>query len=120
MRCGDYKIYHTHSNKASQSFPFGCSTIQLPVQEHSHEAELNMTAEYDLEVRVSEACSRCYSRGGLCELDNKGEFNCTVTEEAFRKGIDIGITQKFLFLHTHILKILKDFIAYKILYILML
>ena len=118
MSCGDYNIYYTISNEASQSFPSGCSTIQLPVQEHSHEAELNMTAEYDLEVRVSDACSRCYSRGGLCELDKEGEFNCSVTEEAFQKGIDIGITQKFLFLHTHILKILKDFIAYKILYIL--
>nr|POE64381.1 hypothetical protein CFP56_12427 [Quercus suber] len=87
MSCGDYNIYYTHSNEAAQSFPSGCSTIQLPVQEnYSHKAELNITAEFDLEVRVSDACSRCYSRGGLCELDKKGEFNCTVTEEAFQKG----------------------------------
>ncbi|XP_075636337.1 LEAF RUST 10 DISEASE-RESISTANCE LOCUS RECEPTOR-LIKE PROTEIN KINASE-like 2.4 [Castanea sativa] len=88
MSCRDYNIYYTHSNEASQSFPSGCSTIQLPVQEHySHKAELNITAEFDLEVHVSDACSRCYSRGGLCELDKKGEFNCTVTEKAFQKGI---------------------------------
>ncbi|KAM3692980.1 hypothetical protein ACJW31_08G130300 [Castanea mollissima] len=87
MSCGDYNIYYTHSNEASQSFPSGCSTIQLPVQEHySHKAELNITAEFDLEVRVSDACSRCYSRGGLCELDKKGEFNCTITEKAFQKA----------------------------------
>ena len=101
MSCGDYNIYYTISNEASQSFPSGCSTIQLPVQEHSHKAELKVTAEFDLEVRVSDACSRCYSRGGLCELDKRGEFNCTVTEKAFQKGIDIGITKNFLFLHTH-------------------
>ncbi|KAK7859852.1 hypothetical protein CFP56_002216 [Quercus suber] len=91
MRCGNHKIYHTHSNKASQSFPSGCSTIQLPVQEHSHKDELIITAEFELEVHVSNACSSCYSRGGLCKLiGNKGKFHCNITE----KDIDIGITQK--------------------------
>ena len=52
----------------------------------------------NLEVHVSDVCSSCYSRGGLCEVDNKGKFHCTITE----KGIEIGITQKFLVLHTYI------------------
>ena len=98
MRCGDYKIYHTHSNKASQSFPSGCSTIQLPVQEHSHKDELIITAEFELEVHVSDACSSCYSRGGLCKLiGNRGKFHCNITE----KDIDNGITQKGLYLHIY-------------------
>ena len=33
----------------------------------------------NLEVHVSDVCSSCYSREGLCELDNKGKFHCTIT-----------------------------------------
>ncbi|KAK7859851.1 hypothetical protein CFP56_002215 [Quercus suber] len=44
--------------------------------------EVNLTAEYDLEVYVSDACSSCYSRGGICELDNKRKFHCAITEKA--------------------------------------
>ena len=106
--CGDYSIYYSHINETYESIPSECSTIQPPLQ------GLNITAEFDLEVHVSDVCSSCYSRGGLCELDNKGKFHCTITE----KGIDIGITHKFLVLHT--LKMLSDFFAYKFLYILML
>ncbi|XP_075636336.1 LEAF RUST 10 DISEASE-RESISTANCE LOCUS RECEPTOR-LIKE PROTEIN KINASE-like 2.3 [Castanea sativa] len=86
MNCGDYNIYYSHINETYESIPSECSTIQLPLQ------GLNITAEFDLELHVSDVCSSCYSRGGLCELDNKGKFHCTITE----KGIDIGITQKNL------------------------
>lgn len=106
--CGDYNIYYSHINEAYESIPSECSTIQLPLK------GLNITAEFNLEVHVADVCSSCYSRGGLCELDNKGKFHCTITE----KGIDIGITQKILVLQT--LKMLIDFFAYKFLYILML
>ena len=60
---------------------------------HTH-TEFNLT---NLEVHVSDVCSSCYSRGGLCELDNKGKFHCTITE----KGIEIGITQVFGPTHIH-------------------
>ena len=82
-------IYYNYSNEASQSFPSECSTIQLPLH-LSNRDELKITAEFYLEVHVFDACSSCYSRGGLCELDNKGKFHCSIIE----KGIDIGITQK--------------------------
>ena len=89
MSSGDYDICYNYSNEASQSFPSECSTIQLPVH-LSNRDEQKITAEFYLEVHVSDACSSCYSRGGLCELDNKGKFHCSIIE----KGIDIGITQK--------------------------
>lgn len=70
-------IYCSPSDEASQSSPSGCSTIQLPGKEHSDNAEL-ITAEFDLEFHVSDACRSC------------------------GKGIDIGITQKCFDAHTHV------------------
>ena len=82
MTCRDYNIYFCPSNEASQSFPSGCSSIQLPVNEYSHKDELNLTAEFDLELHVSDDCSSCHGKEG--------------------KGIDIGITQKCFDAHTHV------------------
>ena len=81
----------------------------------AHRKEVNLNAEYDLEVYVSDACSSCYSRGGLWELDNKRKFHCAITE----KGMNFGITQKYLVLQLHILKMLMEFFPYRFLYILM-
>ena len=64
---------------------------------HTEKEEVNLTAEYDLEVYVSDACSSCYSIGGLCELDNKRKFHCAITE----KGMNFGITQKYWVLQLH-------------------
>ena len=71
-----------------------CISIVIHTHTHTH-TEFKLA---NLEVHVSDVCSSCYSRGGLCEVDNKGKFHCTITE----KGIEIGITQKFLVLHTYI------------------
>ena len=81
MTCRDYNIYFCPSNEASQSFPSGCSSIQLPVNESSHKDELNLTAVFDLELHVSDDCSSCHGKEG--------------------KGIDIEITQKCFDAHTH-------------------
>ena len=92
MSYGNYNIYYSSPRLASQ-----CSIIQLPVKVHTEKEDINLTAEYDLEVHVSDAYSSCYSRGGLCELDNKRKFHCAITE----KGMNIGITQKYLVLQLH-------------------
>ncbi|KAK7861558.1 hypothetical protein CFP56_000267 [Quercus suber] len=84
-KTAETNIYYSHINEAYESIPSERSTIQLPLQ------GLNITAEFDLEVHIPDVCSSCYIRGGLCELDNRGKFHCTITE----KGIDIGITQIF-------------------------
>ena len=92
MNSRDYDFYFTHSNDSSPSFPFECSIIQVPaVKEHSHKAELNLTAEFDLEVHVYDTCSRCYGGGSLCEHDKEGNFQCAITE----RGKDVRITHKF-------------------------
>ena len=81
--CRDhYNIYYSPSNKATQSSPSECSTIQLPVNDTSHEDELNLIDEFDLELHVSDDCSHCHGKEG--------------------KGIDIGITQKCFDAHTHV------------------
>ena len=82
MTCGYYNIYYSPSNEASQNLASECSTIQLPVNETSHKDELNLIAEFDLELHVSDACSSCHGKEG--------------------KGIDIGITQKCFDAHTHV------------------
>ncbi|KAK7859783.1 leaf rust 10 disease-resistance locus receptor-like protein kinase-like 1.1 [Quercus suber] len=74
--CGDYDIHYY-----SPTFASYCSVIQLPVVVDVATHELNVTAEYNLEIHVSDACSSCYSRGGLCGLDNKGKFHCAITEK---------------------------------------
>ena len=84
ITCRGYNIYYSPSNEASQNFSSECTTIQLPVNEIAHEDELNLIAEFDLEVElhVSDDCSRCHVEEG--------------------KGIDIGITQKCFDAHTHV------------------
>ena len=80
MACGDYNIFYSPSNEASQSLSSVCSTIQLPLNETSHEDDLKIIAEFDLELHVSDDCIRCHGEEG--------------------KGIDIGITQKCFDAHT--------------------
>ena len=82
MTCGHYNMYYSPSSEASQNLSSECSTIQLPVNETSHKDELNLIAEFDLELHVSEDCSSCHGKEG--------------------KGIDIGITQKCFDAHTHV------------------
>ena len=85
--CGDYNLYYSHLSDNSPSFPSECSIIQLPKKEHSDNDTLFsiLSAEFDLEVHASDACSRCYGGAGLCVLDKNGKFQCVIAE----KGIDI-------------------------------
>ena len=64
MICRHYNIYYSPSNEASQNLSSECSTIQLPVNETSHKDELNLIAEFDLELRVSDNCSSCHGKEG--------------------------------------------------------
>ncbi|XP_050278577.1 LEAF RUST 10 DISEASE-RESISTANCE LOCUS RECEPTOR-LIKE PROTEIN KINASE-like 1.1 isoform X3 [Quercus robur] len=65
MTCRDhYNFYYSPSNEASQSSPPGCLPILLPVDETSHEDELNLIAEFDLELQGSDYCSSCNGKEG--------------------------------------------------------
>ncbi|KAL4611806.1 hypothetical protein ACB092_08G152100 [Castanea dentata] len=81
--CGDYSLYYSHLNDDSQSFPAQCSIIQLPRKKHSDKDTLFslLSAEFDLEVNVSEACSSCYGGGGHCELEQNGKFQCEIAKK---------------------------------------
>ena len=87
LNCNDdYNIYYSHSNHTPPSSLSKCSIIQLPKREkqpvrkdleRENDQLLSLiTAEFDLEVHVSDACTRCYDRGGRCEHDMKGIFYC--------------------------------------------
>ena len=79
VSCDDpYNIYYSHSNHSSPTSLSECSIIQLPQNEHPDEHE-PFGAEFDLEVHVSDACSSCHARGGLCEAlvgEDKRKFYC--------------------------------------------
>ncbi|KAM3740828.1 hypothetical protein ACB098_08G128700 [Castanea mollissima] len=81
--CGDYNIYYSPSNEASWSFLPECTTIQLPVNETSHEDELNLIAEFDLELHVSEDCSSCYGKEGKDSYTRSRRLNVTVIATFF-------------------------------------
>ncbi|GMY18405.1 LEAF RUST 10 DISEASE-RESISTANCE LOCUS RECEPTOR-LIKE PROTEIN KINASE-like 1.1 isoform X1 [Fagus crenata] len=76
--CGDYNIYYSHSNHSSPTSFSECSIIQLPRTEHSAKDELFslLSAEFDLKVHVSDACSSCHGSGGSCGYDHEGKFDC--------------------------------------------
>ncbi|KAM4096831.1 hypothetical protein ACJW30_08G134600 [Castanea mollissima] len=64
MTCRHYNIYYSPSNEASQNLSSECSTIQVPVNETSHKDELNLIAEFDLELHESDDCSSCHGKEG--------------------------------------------------------
>ncbi|KAM3692974.1 hypothetical protein ACJW31_08G129800 [Castanea mollissima] len=82
--CGDYSLYYSHLNDDSPSFSSGeCSFIQLPRKKYSDKDTLFslVSAEFDLQVYVSDACSSCYGRGGLCELEQNVNFLCAFADK---------------------------------------
>ncbi|XP_050275169.1 LEAF RUST 10 DISEASE-RESISTANCE LOCUS RECEPTOR-LIKE PROTEIN KINASE-like 2.1 [Quercus robur] len=56
---------------------------KLPRKKHSDKDTLFslVSAEFDLQVYVSDACSSCYGRGGLCELEQNGKFHCAIADK---------------------------------------
>uniref|UniRef100_A0A2N9FL65 Protein kinase domain-containing protein n=1 Tax=Fagus sylvatica TaxID=28930 RepID=A0A2N9FL65_FAGSY len=86
MSCNDNNFYYSHSNNSSPSFNSECSIIQLPVKGLLDYDNLFtfLTAEFDLEVLVSDPCPSCHRRGGQCF--NHGEFYCTIAEKENKKN----------------------------------
>uniref|UniRef100_A0A2N9JAL1 Protein kinase domain-containing protein n=1 Tax=Fagus sylvatica TaxID=28930 RepID=A0A2N9JAL1_FAGSY len=68
------------------TLPGSATSPILPNKEHPDKDELFslVSAEFDLEVHVSPACSSCHARGGQCQLYDKGNFFCHTAE----KGIE--------------------------------
>uniref|UniRef100_A0A2N9FPU5 Protein kinase domain-containing protein n=1 Tax=Fagus sylvatica TaxID=28930 RepID=A0A2N9FPU5_FAGSY len=52
--------------------------LNLPRKEHPDKDELFslLSAEFDLKVHVSDACSSCHGSGGSCGYDHEGKFDC--------------------------------------------
>uniref|UniRef100_A0A2N9G0T3 Protein kinase domain-containing protein n=1 Tax=Fagus sylvatica TaxID=28930 RepID=A0A2N9G0T3_FAGSY len=99
MSCNDYNIYYSHSNNSSPSFNSECSIIQLPVKELLDYDNLFtfLTAEFDLEVHVSDSCLSCHRRGGQCF--NLGEFYCSNAEKEKKKNKVVIALVSFIIWH---------------------
>jgi hypothetical protein len=109
ISCNDSNIYYSHSNNTSHSFPSECSIIQLPKRvppPYDDDLFKLLTADFDLELHVSNDCISCYRRGGQC-WQYKGKFYCDI-------GI-ANIAEKGIPTHTYTL----HEIAYKFLCILL-
>lgn len=61
------------------SIPENCGVIQLPIDSSKgnapHPYDM-LTAEFDLEWSVSEACYKCHHGGGQCLRNTMNEFRC--------------------------------------------
>ncbi|XP_062152335.1 LEAF RUST 10 DISEASE-RESISTANCE LOCUS RECEPTOR-LIKE PROTEIN KINASE-like 1.1 [Alnus glutinosa] len=94
MSCMNY--YDIYFSNSSDSFPTslsGCSIIQLPKNlslDHppspgDDDLFSFLTSEFDLGVRVSEDCYKCYQREGQCKPDDNGELSCYEREKGSNK-----------------------------------
>ncbi|GAY47590.1 hypothetical protein CUMW_105540 [Citrus unshiu] len=77
-------IYYNHPDDALPSIlPPNCSLIQLPVNKTRKSGDLfNMlTSVFSLQVVVDRVCWECHWRGGQCQSDSKGNFQCAESRE---------------------------------------
>ena len=100
INCKDHDIYY---NGSSDSFPNSlsrCSIIQLPKNPNPYSLatpfEL-LAVEFDLKPNVSDACYKCFQRGGDCMPNDKGELDCLEP----KKGTEY-ITRQYLGGHIYI------------------
>ncbi|KAL9453281.1 hypothetical protein AB3S75_008978 [Citrus x aurantiifolia] len=77
-------IYYNHPDDDLPSIlPPNCSLIQLPVNKTRKSGNLfNMlTSVFSLQVEVHRVCWECRWRGGQCQSDSEGNFQCAETRE---------------------------------------
>nr|POE55849.1 leaf rust 10 disease-resistance locus receptor-like protein kinase-like 1.1 [Quercus suber] len=91
MTCRHHNIYYSPSNEASQNLSSECSTIQLPVNETSHKDELNLIAEFDLELHVSDDCSSCHGKEGKENKNNNKDKGVIPLENKNNKKVVIPL-----------------------------
>ncbi|KAH0991075.1 hypothetical protein GBA52_002558 [Prunus armeniaca] len=84
---------HTYYDNSSShdslvSHPPSCTIIQIPFDPNQSPPSLT---EFQLQLRVSKECERCYFRNGKCLVDNKGKFQCSVGEKGDKLGLKLGL-----------------------------
>uniref|UniRef100_A0A2N9H0A4 Protein kinase domain-containing protein n=1 Tax=Fagus sylvatica TaxID=28930 RepID=A0A2N9H0A4_FAGSY len=87
FQCGKFGII---------GFPFTNSKThfaELPRKEHPDKDELFslLSAEFDLKVHVSDACSSCHGRGGQCDHDHEGKFECKYRKSENHKNFKLWV-----------------------------
>lgn len=84
---------HTYYNQSSSddslvSHPPSCTIIQIPLDPNQSPPSFT---KFQLQLRVSKECERCYFRNGTCLVDNKGKFQCSVGEKGDKLGLKLGL-----------------------------
>jgi len=106
-----------HSRISSDNLPTylsECSIIHPP-SPGDDDLFSYLAVEFDLGVRVSEDCYKCYRRGGQCKgkPDDKGKLSCYGRE----KGIDLRITKQYLGIHAYIHENAYKFVSFYVVFI---
>ncbi|KAH6827744.1 hypothetical protein C2S53_015418 [Perilla frutescens var. hirtella] len=81
------------AQQTSNIVPTNCSVIELP--RNSSEGNPSdpfdlITAEYTLELNVSEACYKCFHGGGQCGHNSRNEFHCQKAQSKCQKSYSCG------------------------------
>ncbi|KAH9795080.1 protein kinase domain-containing protein [Citrus sinensis] len=82
-------LYYNQPDEALPSIlPPNCSLIQLPVNKTRKPGDLfNMLISvFSLQVEVHRFCWECRGRGGQCQSDSMGNFQCAETRECNDDG----------------------------------
>ncbi|GAY47581.1 hypothetical protein CUMW_105490 [Citrus unshiu] len=91
-------IYYNHPDDALPSIlPPNCSLIQLPVNKtRKPDVLFNMlTSVFSLQVEVQRICDECHRRGGQCQNDSKGNFQCE-NERTGLEYLHLGCSTRIL------------------------
>lgn len=75
--------YYISLNNNLSSPPPQCSVVQLPFRtdlNHLNQTHYNLTADFTLQVIVSQKCYECYDREGICKA-YKEEAKCLIPQQ---------------------------------------
>ncbi|KAK9934708.1 hypothetical protein M0R45_021842 [Rubus argutus] len=95
----DLKLYcssASHSYYISpniwESLPPQCSSVQLPITglDLLNQPHYNLTANFTLQVIVSQECYECYYREGICKA-YKGEAKCLIPQKGENLRLRLGL-----------------------------
>jgi hypothetical protein len=116
MSCNDYSNFHSRiSSDNLPTYFSGCSIVHP--QSPGDDDMFNFLAlEFDLGVRVSEDCYKCYRGGGQCKgkPNDNWELYCDGERE---KGIDLRITKQYLGIHAYIHENAYKFVSFYVVFI---
>ncbi|XP_054776074.1 LEAF RUST 10 DISEASE-RESISTANCE LOCUS RECEPTOR-LIKE PROTEIN KINASE-like 2.1 [Prosopis cineraria] len=100
--CAGFDIYHysvlSDLSPHQKSLFSACLTLVLPKKDLPDSSDLQsfLSAQMTLEVRISDACDKCYNdEGGWCQLDSNKYFYCNAVRERRSKILKVVLASAF-------------------------